>query len=94
MKKSKEEILEAVRTMVGETPSDDALTLLEDISDSMNIEIAEDQYISIDKYKKLDADWRKKYADRFLRGEETKEKEETKEEEEEEIKIEDIFKEV
>ena len=62
MKKTKEEILDSLRLLLGDNTSDDALALIEDVTDSM-------ETTGVDweaKYKENDANWRKRYHDRFF----------------------------
>lgn len=66
--KTVEELLESVRTRLGDDQSDEALALLEDISDTYN-----DMKSHTDggedwkkKYEINDAEWRQKYRDRFF----------------------------
>lgn len=71
--KTKEELLSSLKTIIGDTPSDEAIALLEDVSDTLDksaggssdedkkrIEELEKQV------KETDTMWRQKYADRFL----------------------------
>lgn len=90
MRLTKEELIERFKNYAGEdVTSDAAIELLEDISDSVEVEKegeeegegGEDWEA---KYKELDESWRKKYAERFSEpGDREKEPEEEKEEEEE-----------
>ena len=64
----KEELIEKVTSMAGENPSDDFISLIEDISDSFIDE--SDDWKS--KYEENDANWRKKYIERFSNREEPK----------------------
>lgn len=66
--KSKEELLELIKTQIGDDNSDEAIALVEDISDTyddMATRISE-----AGDYKKMyednDAEWRQKYRDRFF----------------------------
>ena len=77
MKLSKEELLQKVVSVIGDNTSDDVLTLLEDISDTVNTETNnenwQEKYTQLDndwqeKYTQLDNDWRQKYKERFLEG--------------------------
>lgn len=82
--KSKDEIVEAVRKHVGEDTSDEAISLLEDVTDTFTdyeTKVA-DKTDWKAKYDELDASWRKKYMDRFS----GKTGEEVKKEQEEQIK--------
>lgn len=90
MRLTKEELIEKFKNYAGEdVTSDAAIELLEDISDSVEVETekTEEGEGGEDwetKYKELDESWRKKYAERFSEpGEKEKEPEEEKEEEEE-----------
>lgn len=70
------EILEMVSSLVGESPDDEKLTLLEDISDTLAERTApaptEDWKA---KYEELDKSWRERYRARFLEwGEEPRTK--------------------
>ena len=86
-KLSKEELIEKVTTMAGESPSDEYISLIEDISDSFVDE--SDDWKS--KYEENDANWRKRYIERFSNKEEIKEEKE----DEDDVKnsYEDLFEE-
>lgn len=63
-----EEITKALTNILGEDTSDEAIALLEDVSDTLN---DYNQRITDNgdwqkKYETNDADWRKKYRDRFM----------------------------
>lgn len=85
MIRSKEELLAAIPALVGEekTEADETIAFLEDIADTMddlNGQIAEDwkgKYSEMEtKYNENEAAWKKRYTERFLKGEETEEKKE------------------
>lgn len=66
--KTMEELMESVRTRLGDDQSDEALALLEDISDTYSdmqsrTSGGEDWK---KKYEENDAEWRQKYRDRFF----------------------------
>lgn len=66
--KTMEELMESVRTRLGDDQSDEALALLEDISDTYGdmqsrTSGGEDWK---KKYDENDAEWRQKYRDRFF----------------------------
>lgn len=84
MRLTKEELIEKFKNYAGEdVTSDAAIELLEDISDSVEVEKEETEDWEA-KYKELDEIWRKKYAERFSEpGDKEKEPEETEETEEE-----------
>lgn len=90
MRLTKEELIEKFKNYAGDdVTSDAAIELLEDISDSVEVEKEETEEGEGGedweaKYKELDESWRKKYAERFSEpGDKEKEPEEEKEEEEE-----------
>ena len=82
--KTRDEIMEAIRKRIGEDTSDEAITLLEDVTDTFtDYETrVSDKTDWKAKYDEMDANWRKKYMDRFS----GKTGGEIKEEQEEQIK--------
>lgn len=98
MKLSKEELLEKVKTYVGDRSDDETLEIIEDISDSFEssesaekIEEIKTEYES--KLANLDNEWREKYKARFFSEKEDIENKEDESETEEEDKTEysDLF---
>lgn len=82
--KTRDEIMEAIRKRIGEDTSDEAISLLEDVTDTFadyETKVA-DKTDWKTKYDEMDASWRKKYMDRFS----GKTGEGIKEEQEEQIK--------
>ena len=82
--KTRDEIMEAIRKRIGEDTSDEAISLLEDVTDTFTdyeTRVA-DKTDWKAKYDEMDANWRKKYMDRFS----GKTGEDIKEEQEEQIK--------
>lgn len=82
--RTREEILEAIRSRIGEDTSDESISLLEDITDTMKdyeTRVA-DKTDWKNKYDELDATWRRKYIERFS----GKNGEDIKNEQEEQIK--------
>lgn len=68
--KTREEILESIRKIVGDSTDDNTLQVLEDVTDTLTDfenKTANQTYWE-DKYKENDKDWRKKYAERFYTG--------------------------
>ena len=68
---NKETLLEKLRDKIGEDTSDDAIALIEDVSDTiddMNNRLTESGDWKT-KYEENDAEWRKRYKDRFYSGE-------------------------
>ena len=70
MIKTSAEIMETLRSYLGEDTSDEAISFLEDVNDTM----AEYERQIGDvtdwegKYKELDESWRKRYKERFFEG--------------------------
>lgn len=100
--KTKDEILQSVKSVIGESTDDSAITLLEDITDTINDYDAKTKEDWKSKYEELDETWKKKYKDRFFNDdieiekekEKDKEKEKEKEKEiDEEVTFDDIFNE-
>ena len=92
--RTRDEILAAVRSRLGDDTSDDALTVIEDIDDTFKdyeTRIGEDWK---SKYDELDSQWRKRYRDRFFQkadnGETTPE--DVKDDNEEDLKEESEVK--
>lgn len=94
--KTREEILEAIRTRVGDQTDDETIYFLEDVTDTLkDLETRAngDGENWEQRYKDNDAEWRKKYKERFFSSEPDEPKEPKQEEEEEKPKtFEDLFK--
>lgn len=61
--RTRDELITAVNAIIGETPDDKGLSLLEDISDTFaSYDDTEDWKT---KYEENDAEWRKRYKERF-----------------------------
>lgn len=84
-KLSKDELLEKVRTYVGDRTDDETLEIIEDISDSVDSSDADEWK---QKYEENDKMWRDKYISRFFDT-----PTEHEEEEKEYNSYEDLFKE-
>lgn len=70
--KTREEILESFRTILGENPGDDSISFLEDVTDTLDDFEKRANGDGTDwksKYEENDASWRKKYTERFFSGE-------------------------
>lgn len=66
--KTKDEIMNAVKERLGEDTSDEALTLIEDLSDTID-NLSDTQNDGTDwktRYEQNDAQWRQRYRDRFF----------------------------
>ena len=95
MVKTKDEIMEEIRAYIGDRSDDQTIALIENISDTIDDYAAHGDYD--EKLMAVEAEWRRKYIDRFMTGGEKKtevEDEKTMDEEKdksEEIKIEDLY---
>ena len=95
MVKTKDEIMEEIRAYIGDRSDDQTIALIENISDTIDDYAAHGDYD--EKLMAVEAEWRRKYIDRFMTGGEKKnevEVEKTEDEEKdksEEIKIEDLY---
>lgn len=100
MKRTKDELLEAIRAHGGDTPDDFTIAMLEDISDSFEVPEVEDKTAEVEALTAANAELtaakdalqaaydelKKSYADRFTLKEETEEEtEDTTEDEEPEV---------
>lgn len=94
---SKESLLERIRDMTGteNAESDESISLLEDLSDTF--EDLSSQVLQAGDYKKKyeenDAEWRKRYHDRFFSVTEDDIREDDKDDEVEKKTYESLFKE-
>lgn len=96
MVRTLEELIESVKGRIGEDISDESISLIEDISDTYNDVVT--RYSESEDWKKKyednDAEWRKRYIERFSGKVDEKEDFSEDEPEEKEIKTyEDLFKE-
>lgn len=92
-KLSKEELLEKVRTYVGDRTDDESIEIVEDINDSLDSSDADEWKR---KYEENDKMWRDKYISRFFEKKEDEELDtptEHEEEEKEYSSYEDLFEE-
>lgn len=67
--KTREEILESLKTMLGENPGDQSISFLEDVTDTLDDFEKRANGDGTDwksKYEENDASWRKKYTERFF----------------------------
>lgn len=70
--KTKDELISSIKSLIGDTPSDEGIALLEDISDTLDNSSgssSDEDKKKIEelenKVKEIDESWRKKYIDRF-----------------------------
>lgn len=71
MIKTKEELLNAIKERIGEDTSDEALSFIEDISDTLTdyeTKATGDGTDWKQKFEENDKAWREKYRDRFFSG--------------------------
>lgn len=61
-----EELLASIRTKIGDDQSDEAIALVEDVSDTLNSMKNGSNEDWKKKYEENDANWRQKYRDRFF----------------------------
>lgn len=64
----KEELLERIKTYTGDRTDDETISLIEDVTDTVeelsNRDVSSEEWK--EKYKKLDEKWRTKYKERFF----------------------------
>lgn len=100
---SKEELVQALSALIGETPDDTGLSIIENLTDTISdyesktVDVSEWE----NKYNELDSSWRKRYKERFLGstdaehettgGEAKKEQEEDVKKDSEELTFDDLF---
>ena len=89
--RTRDELITAVNTIIGETPDDNGLSLLEDISDTF-ASYDDTEYWKT-KYEENDAEWRKRYKERF-EGKKVIMEENEDEDKKEKTKFEELFEEV
>ena len=64
--KSKDEILESLKSRIGEDTTDEAISILEDVEDTLNSLTNTETENWKQKYEENDAQWRQRYKDRFF----------------------------
>lgn len=64
--RTRDEILAAIRSRLGDDTSDDALTIIEDIDDTFKDYETRTGEDWKSKYDELDTQWRRRYRDRFF----------------------------
>ena len=70
--RTRDEILEMMRARIGEEPDDEAISFLEDVTDTFtDLEDKSNSENWKQKYEENDKNWRKKYTERFYSGEPT-----------------------
>lgn len=95
--KTKEEVLSSLKDYFGEETSDAVLSIVEDVTDTLDdlMAKASDSTDWKQKYEENDASWRQKYKDRFFNTDDSYQKEDEEEYEEEDTRevksFEDLF---
>lgn len=96
MKKTVEELRTALQKLIGERTDDEVIGFIEDFDDSIEELSNKDSEDWKTKYEQNDAEWRKKYRDRFFNGKVDEDIEKSKsneheEPDEEKTTIDDLF---
>lgn len=73
MKKSKAEIISDLKAFIGDNNSDEAINLIENVSDSIEENKNSEDWKA--KYEENDKAWRQRYIDRFNNEEKEEDKE-------------------
>ena len=70
MIRTKSELLDSIKARLGDDTSDEALALVEDVTDTLDDfeSKTSDSTNWKEKYEENDAQWRQKYKDRFFSG--------------------------
>lgn len=94
--KTKEEILSTLQSLLKEDTSDEAISILEDVTDTFDDLSSKTQGDGTDwekKYHELDTEWRQKYRDRFFNhsADDPEDDIETPDEPVEKVKFEELF---
>lgn len=97
--KTRDEILESFKTRLGEKPDDESISFLEDVTDTLDDFEKRAKGDGTDwksKYEENDANWRKKYTERFFSNEPEPKKPEPKKPEPDNTPttFSDLFKEI
>ena len=86
---TKEEFLSKIKERIGENPTDEDISFVEDMTDTIDSLSQGDDWQK--KYEENDAMWRKKYTERFFTPDKETEKENEETKDSEEITIDDLF---
>lgn len=66
--RTRDEIMEAIKARLGDDTSDEALAIIEDVNDTFSDYETRSTDDWKTKYDELDANWRKRYRDRFFQS--------------------------
>ena len=72
----KQELIDKIKGFIGEDESDAAISILEDVTDTITDFEEKTGEDWKKRYEENDAEWRKRYIERFSRSEEVEEEEE------------------
>lgn len=64
--KTKDELIQSLNAVLGDNASDEALALMEDVSDTLDDNSAKGAVDWEQRYRENDAAWRTRYRDRFM----------------------------
>ena len=93
--KTREELMQSISSLVGDSTDDNALALIEDIQDTLNNLTENSNTNWKEKYENNDKEWRNKYKERFFNGKTEEEfinEDETDVENSKPKRFEDLFK--
>lgn len=90
--RTKDELLGIIKERFGEDTTDETISFVEDITDTLNDYDNKNSVNWEQKYKDNDEKWRKKYRDRFFNSSE-QDAEDDEEEQEKPLTYENLFKE-
>lgn len=95
MIKTKDELIELVTQRIGDDTSDEAISFLEDVTDTLNNyeTITADNTNWKEKYEENDKEWRTKYKERFMNGDPSRDDEIIEDETEKKYTFDSLFKE-
>lgn len=88
---TREDLTQRLTALGGDSPSDDVLSLIDDVTDTFNSFNTGDDWKT--RYEENDKAWRKRYSNRFLKKPEHEEPDEEPDEERTKT-IDELFKEV
>lgn len=93
--RTKEELLDTVKSRLGEDAGDDALAFIEDLTDTIDSleALTKDATNWKQKYEDNDQEWRKKYRDRFFSATDEKDDSDVDDQPPKKLTFEDLFKE-
>lgn len=91
--RTKDELLGFIKERFGEDTTDETISFVEDITDTLNNYDSRNSVNWEQKYKDNDEAWRKKYRDRFFNSSTQSEEDEDEDEQPKPLTYENLFKE-